>query len=81
MVENRFLFFMHFFLISQIFSLDKALNSLGYKFGYALPKSQLPNPINIVMVYAQRVSKSDLSRMADSLYGAPAGNHSCIHRC
>ncbi|KAL9980898.1 hypothetical protein ACROYT_G009538 [Oculina patagonica] len=39
--------------------LDKALNSLGYKFGYALPKSQLPNPINIVMVYAQRVFPLD----------------------
>ena len=40
------------FLIS---SLDKALHSLGYKYGYALPKAQLPNPINIVMVYAQKV--------------------------
>lgn len=38
-----------------ISSLDKALHSLGYKFGYALPKSQLPNPINIVMVCAQKV--------------------------
>lgn len=39
----------------SISSLDKALNSLGYKYGYALPKSKLPNPINIVMVYAQKV--------------------------
>ncbi|CAH3171745.1 unnamed protein product [Porites evermanni] len=39
--------------------LDKALNSLGYKFGYALLKPQLPNPINIVMVYAQRVFPLD----------------------
>ena len=38
-----------------ISSVDKALNSLGYKYGYALPKPQLPNPINIVMVYAQKV--------------------------
>ena len=38
-----------------ISSLDKALHSLGYKYGYALPKPQLPNPINIVMVYAQKV--------------------------
>lgn len=36
--------------------MDKALHSLGYKYGYALPKSQLPNPINIVMVYAQKVT-------------------------
>ena len=48
------LFFILF--LSYCFSLDKALNSLGYKFGYALLKPQLPNPINIVMVYAQRVS-------------------------
>ena len=40
---------------SNCFSIDKALNSLGYKFGYALPKPQLPNPINIVMVHAQKV--------------------------
>lgn len=39
--------------------LDKALHSLGYKFGYALPKPQLPNPINIVMVYAQKVFPLD----------------------
>lgn len=39
--------------------LDKALHSLGYKYGYALPKPQLPNPINIVMVYAQKVFPLD----------------------
>ena len=49
-------FYIFFLFLSYCFSLDKALNSLGYKFGYALLKPQLPNPINIVMVYAQRVS-------------------------
>ena len=44
-----------------ISSLDKALHSLGYKYGYALPKPQLPNPINIVMVYAQKVMFSMIS--------------------
>lgn len=39
--------------------LDKAMNSLGYKYGYALPKPQLPNPINIVMVHAQKVFPLD----------------------
>ncbi|XP_020623548.1 probable lysosomal cobalamin transporter [Orbicella faveolata] len=39
--------------------LDKALNSLGYKYGYVLTKPQLPNPINIVMVYAQKVFPLD----------------------
>ena len=47
--------------------MDKALNSLGYKFGYALPKSKLPNPINIVMVYAQKVTVLDLSGIEASL--------------
>lgn len=44
-----------------ISSLDKALHSLGYKYGYALPKPQLPNPINIVMVYTQKVMFSMIS--------------------
>lgn len=35
--------------------MDKALHSLGYKYGYALPKPELPNPINIIMVQAQEV--------------------------
>ena len=42
-------------------SLDKALHSLGYKAGYALSKPQLPNPINIIMVYAQKVTLLILS--------------------
>lgn len=37
------------------FSLDKALHSEGYKYGYLLPKAHLPNPINIIMVQAQKV--------------------------
>ena len=36
-------------------SIDKILHSLGPKMGYALPVRKLPNPIDIVLVYAQRV--------------------------
>ncbi|EDO27417.1 predicted protein, partial [Nematostella vectensis] len=39
--------------------LDKALHSNGYQYGYSLPTPQLPNPINIIMVYAQRVFPLD----------------------
>ncbi|KAK3752742.1 hypothetical protein QZH41_018721 [Actinostola sp. cb2023] len=35
--------------------LDKALHSEGYKYGYVLPKSHLQNPINIIMVQAQKL--------------------------
>ncbi len=30
-------------------------NSLGYKYGFALPKPTLTNPVNVIMVYAQKV--------------------------
>ena len=40
-------------------SIDKAMHSLGPKAGYALPKPHLPNPINFVMVYAQKVFPLD----------------------
>ncbi|EDO47438.1 predicted protein [Nematostella vectensis] len=39
--------------------LDKALHSNGYQYGYSLPTPQLPNPINIIMVYAQIVFPLD----------------------
>lgn len=42
-----------------ITSVDKAMNSLGYKVGYALPKPKLPNPVNIVMVNASKVFPLD----------------------
>lgn len=52
----------------SISSLDKALNSLGYKYGYVLTKPQLPNPINIVMVYAQKVLLSFIIIFFSFLY-------------
>lgn len=53
------LFGLLIFVSLLLTSVDKALNSLGYKYGYALPKAQLPNPINIVLVYAQKVFPLD----------------------
>lgn len=40
-------------------NIDKILHSLGPKMGYALPVRKLPNPIDIVLVYAQRVFPLD----------------------
>ena len=40
-------------------SVDKALNSLGPKTGYVLVNSTLPNPVDTVLVYAQRVFPLD----------------------
>ncbi|KAI0232159.1 putative lysosomal cobalamin transporter, partial [Lamellibrachia satsuma] len=40
-------------------NVDKLLHSLGPKMGYALPVRKLPNPIDIVLVYAQRVFPLD----------------------
>lgn len=48
-------------LINFFFSIDKAMNSLGYKIGYALPKSTLPNPIDMVLVFSQKVKERILS--------------------
>lgn len=57
------LFFLLFglliFVSLVLTSVDKALNSLGYKYGYALPKAKLPNPINLVLLYAQKVFPLD----------------------
>lgn len=53
------LFGLLIFVSLLLTSVDKALHSLGYKYGYALPKAQLPNPINIVLVYAQKVFPLD----------------------
>ncbi|PFX18361.1 putative lysosomal cobalamin transporter [Stylophora pistillata] len=66
-------------------NLDKALNSLGYKFGYALPKPQLPNPINIIMVYAQKVFPLDyclfVAIVLYFLYCTMAGIRAISIRC
>lgn len=40
-------------------NVDKALHSLGPKMGYALPKRTLPNPVDIILQYAQRVFPLD----------------------
>ena len=37
-------------------SIDKAMHSMGYKIGYALPTRHLPNPIDIVLVFSQKVT-------------------------
>eukprot|EP00058_Branchiostoma_floridae_P008074 XP_002593562.1 hypothetical protein BRAFLDRAFT_88503 [Branchiostoma floridae] len=39
--------------------IDRILHGLGYKMGYALPKPQLPNPVDIVMVNTQKVFPLD----------------------
>ena len=41
--------------VFHIFSIDKTMNSLGPKLGYALPKATLPNPVDIVLVFCQKV--------------------------
>ncbi|XP_054152892.1 probable lysosomal cobalamin transporter [Oppia nitens] len=40
-------------------NIDKAMNSLGMKMGYALPKRSLPNPIDIILVAFQTVFPLD----------------------
>lgn len=42
-----------------ITNVDKDLNSLGYKQGYSLPRPKLPNPVNIIMIYASKVFPLD----------------------
>ncbi len=43
-----------------VFSIDKVLHSLGPKMGYALPERSLPNPIDITLVFAQKVRGSPI---------------------
>ncbi|XP_061181759.1 probable lysosomal cobalamin transporter [Saccostrea echinata] len=40
-------------------NIDKAIHGLGYKSGYALPKRQLPNPVDIILVFCQKVFPLD----------------------
>ncbi|XP_031550447.1 probable lysosomal cobalamin transporter [Actinia tenebrosa] len=53
------LFSLLLFVSLLLTCIDKAIHSEGYKYGYVLPKAQLPNPINIIMVYAQQVFPLD----------------------
>ncbi|XP_071148774.1 probable lysosomal cobalamin transporter [Mytilus edulis] len=47
------------FLSLLLTNIDKALHGKGYKLGYALPKRTLPNPIDIVLVFCQKVFPLD----------------------
>ncbi|XP_063968000.1 probable lysosomal cobalamin transporter [Lytechinus pictus] len=51
-----------FLLITSLFmtSLDRALHSLGPRSGYVLTKRHFPNPIDMMLLYAQRVFPLDL---------------------
>ena len=40
-------------------NIDKAMNSLGPKMGYTLKERSLPNPIDIILVYMQKVFPLD----------------------
>lgn len=48
-------------------SIDKAMNSLGARHGYALPQPKLPNPVNIIMVHAQKVSTISFSNTLNKM--------------
>ncbi|GAB6029923.1 putative lysosomal cobalamin transporter [Chamberlinius hualienensis] len=47
------------FISLLLTNIDKAMHSLGPKSGYVLPTRQLPNPIDIVLVYAENVFPLD----------------------
>lgn len=47
------------FLSLLLTNIDKTMNSLGPKLGYALPKSSLPNPVDIVLVFCQKAFPLD----------------------
>ncbi|KAK6180086.1 hypothetical protein SNE40_012298 [Patella caerulea] len=47
------------FISLLLSNIDKAIHSGGYKMGYALPERHLPNPIDIVLVYSQKVFPLD----------------------
>ncbi|PVD23009.1 hypothetical protein C0Q70_16270 [Pomacea canaliculata] len=47
------------FISLLLTNIDKAMNSLGYKFGFALPHRHLPNPIDIVLVFCQKLFPLD----------------------
>ncbi|XP_064605243.1 probable lysosomal cobalamin transporter [Liolophura sinensis] len=47
------------FISLLLTNIDKAMHSLGYKLGYALPTRHLPNPVDIVLVFTQKVFPLD----------------------
>jgi len=62
----KFVFGLIFLLISLLIitsviitSIDKTMHSLGYRYGYALPKPKIFNPLNAVLVYFQKVFPLD----------------------
>ncbi|XP_071487749.1 probable lysosomal cobalamin transporter [Diadema antillarum] len=66
-VAGLLLLMLSFLLIISLFitSLDRALHSLGPRSGYVLRQRNFPNPVDIILLYAQRVYPLDLV-----LYGA-----------
>ncbi|KXJ15975.1 probable lysosomal cobalamin transporter [Exaiptasia diaphana] len=79
------LFAILLFVSLFITCLDKALHSEGYKYGYMLTKAQLPNPINIIMVHAQKVFPLDyclfLAIVLYFIYASMAGMKRTGIRC
>lgn len=47
------------FISLLLTNIDKAIHSNGPKQGYALPKRSLPNPVDIVLVFSQKVFPLD----------------------
>ncbi|RUS69725.1 hypothetical protein EGW08_022511 [Elysia chlorotica] len=47
------------FLSLLLTNIDKTIHSVGYKSGYALPKRHLPNPVDIALVYCQKLFPLD----------------------
>ncbi|XP_013083911.2 probable lysosomal cobalamin transporter [Biomphalaria glabrata] len=54
-----FLLALLLFVSLLLTNIDKAMHSMGYLSGYALPERHLPNPIDIVLVYSQKVFPLD----------------------
>ncbi|XP_005110319.1 probable lysosomal cobalamin transporter [Aplysia californica] len=54
-----FLVAMLVFISLLLTNIDKAMHSLGYKSGYALPERHLPNPVDIVLVFCQKAFPLD----------------------
>ncbi|XP_028406355.1 probable lysosomal cobalamin transporter [Dendronephthya gigantea] len=60
-VLGIFLFLLALLIVVSLIitGIDKALHSLGYKYGYSLPDPKFVNPVNKVMLYAQLVFPVD----------------------
>ncbi|CAL1530463.1 unnamed protein product [Lymnaea stagnalis] len=47
------------FISLLLTNIDKAMHSMGYLSGYALPERHLPNPVDIALVYSQKAFPLD----------------------